>query len=500
MAFADEYQGNYSKYLIRLAWTVEVIAVAIGFTISIIVVMSTLGQLQEDPNTSFFEQFASLAVAGLPFVMIAVVELTKIPLTFAFMTVKNILWRLLFLAFVLFLCTITFETMLNGFERNFSNLNRAIDIRKNKIEDVNTEIMLLERKKERITTLTEDELEAEIEESQFLIDEEFRISVQRSSQRTEKMLADIDDTFKAPLQADIERLLEKRDDYYEEWRVEREDIESRFASLLTGNIQGSSSEKDRLIKELEALKAERQDKLDKANIFTRATIEEKYNALIASKDRQISQITQSFLGSDAITKQATMQENLQSQIELTREKFQRRINDINKIIESKEEEIVAKEQANADLRARLSNGASSSRGQFMRLKVGKERDLAAYEEEQRTILSTVDEERAVLDEDMFRLRDSQRTIQSEINTLIGENQVYRMAMYFYGKQSASEVDRKMVGRVGAVWFGSLALIAAVTGVMLSLAGFYLKRSLLRQAEIAQLKEEAETSGNDGRWK
>jgi len=47
----------------------------------------------------------------------------------------------------------------------------------------------------------------------------------------------------------------------------------------------------------------------------------------------------------------------------------------------------------------------------------------------------------------------------------------------------------MVGRVAALWFGSLALIAAVTGVMLSLAGFYIKRSLLAKAEEMRLKEE-----------
>lgn len=494
MAFADEYQGNYSKYLIRLAWAVEIIAVIIGFTISIIVTISTLNQLNNETEVSFFEGFASMAVAGLPFVMIAIVELTKIPLTFAFMAVKNWFWRLLFLFFVIFLCTITFETMLNGFERNFSNLNRAIDMRKNTIEDVNTEIDLLDKKKQRITTLTEEELEAEIEESQFLIDEEYRISVARSSSRTDSQLAAIDDSFKPQLQADIERLLDKRDGYYEEWRIEREDIEARFASLLTDNIQGSASEKDRLIKELEALKAERQEKLDKANVFTRATVDQKYLALIASKERQISQITTGFLGSDAITKQATMQENLQNQIELTRQKFQRRIDDINRIIDSKEGEIMAKEQANADLRSRLTSGASGSRSKFMRIKVGKEKDLAAYEEEQREILSRVDEERAIIEEQIFRLRNDQRRIQTEINALINENQVYRMAMYAYGKKSAAEVDRKMVGFVAAIWFGSLALIAAVTGVMLSLAGFYLKRNLLRRAEEERLKaEEASAS-------
>jgi len=146
-----------------------------------------------------------------------------------------------------------------------------------------------------------------------------------------------------------------------------------------------------------------------------------------------------------------------------------------------------KEQANADLRSRLTSGASGSRTKFMRIKVAKEKDLAEYEAEQLEILSRVDEERADLDEQIFRLRNDQRKLQTEINGLINENQIYRMAMYAYGKTSASEVDRKMVGVVAALWFGSLALIASVTGVMLSLAGFYLKRNLLRKAEEERQK-------------
>ena len=50
-------------------------------------------------------------------------------------------------------------------------------------------------------------------------------------------------------------------------------------------------------------------------------------------------------------------------------------------------------------------------------------------------------------------------------------------MYFTGKESATEVKRQAVGVVALLWFGSLSLIAAVCGVMLALAGFYLRRAV-----------------------
>ena len=48
-------------------------------------------------------------------------------------------------------------------------------------------------------------------------------------------------------------------------------------------------------------------------------------------------------------------------------------------------------------------------------------------------------------------------------------------MYIYGKNSVDEVNKRMLGVVAILWFGSLALIASVTGVMLALASFYLRR-------------------------
>ncbi|MFT5235293.1 MAG: hypothetical protein ACI90A_000656, partial [Shewanella sp.] len=86
------------------------------------------------------------------------------------------------------------------------------------------------------------------------------------------------------------------------------------------------------------------------------------------------------------------------------------------------------------------------------------------------------------DEKIFELRNEQRLLNTQISHLISQNQVYRLAMYVYGKNEASEVDRHMVGVVAFFWFGSLALIAAVTGVMLALASFYLRRFAVEMDE------------------
>ena len=147
-----------ARFLIGLAWAVEIIAVLIGLTISIVVAVSAYSSFASEGDVGLLEGSSSILVASLPFVLIAVVEICKIPLTFAFMAVRNRMWRGMFLTFVLFLCLITFETMLNGFERNFSNLNRAIDNRKNDIESTEQAVGLLENRRAYVVRFTEEDL------------------------------------------------------------------------------------------------------------------------------------------------------------------------------------------------------------------------------------------------------------------------------------------------------------------------------------------------------
>ena len=210
--YSKSYVGNYSRFLIALAWTVEVIAVLIGLTISIVVALSAYDSIASESNVSLLDGTSAIAVAALPFVLIAVVEICKIPLTFAFMSVRNVAWRVMFLLFVLFLCLITFETMLNGFERNFSNLNRAIDSRKNEIESAESEIALLENRRDHVVRFTEDELLGEVEVDRAEIDTEYRQVVQRIDANTRDVLADIDYGFKPELEQEIVRLETVRDE------------------------------------------------------------------------------------------------------------------------------------------------------------------------------------------------------------------------------------------------------------------------------------------------
>lgn len=481
--FDFRYTDQYASFLIRLAWTVEIIAALIGLTISIIVGVSA--GLSDQFEESLLGQGASVLVAGLPFLLVAVVELCKIPLTFAFIAVESTSWRLLFLFFVLFLCLITFETMFNGFERNFSNLNYAIDTYKNQIEDLDAEEELVQWRMDRVQTFTQEDLVQEIDQRQGEIDAVYAASVTSARNNAEKAVAGIDYSFRDEIPQEIEALMRRRDTYYEQWSVEREGIENRFSGLLLDNISDSRGEKERLLAERNALQVEMADALAAANFLTRSTVENKYRTLISEKDQRIADITEGYLGGDAIVQQSQMEGQLKGQLAFTAAKYQGRIDDVNKLIEDQQALLMERD---ADVQSTLvgaEQAAQSSINRFFAVKKSNEQVLEAYSEERQAELDVIIQSVYVLEDKVLALRNAKRKAATKINHLINQNQIYRLAMYAYGTDRPSDVDRGMIGIVAFIWFGSLALIASVTGVMLALAGFYLRRNM-RPDELAAI--------------
>ena len=472
---------GYSKFLIQLGWTVEIIAVVIGLAISVVVSYSAYKSFPHEKNAvNLLEGYFAMSVASLPFVLVAVAELCKIPLTYAFMCVRNIVWRLLFLFFVFFLCLITFETMFNGFERNFSNLNRAIDWRKSEIESLDSQIALLTRQKGYTQEFTEDELLKEVSQSKETINDSYSQKISLLNNKTAQLMSGLNGVNKEEINAEIERLMNVRDTYYESWKAEKHAVEDRFSALLLENISGSQNERERLLAELEALKREMAQALEDSNFFTRDSVESKYRALIREKNEQLSRITTGYLGGEALEKQSKMEAELKQQLEFVNKKYVGRIEDLNQRIDHLRKEIVDQQRKHEELKQTIISRDEAERLRLLEVKANEEKKLNQYETQKTSELETMTSNVRSLNRKIFRLQNQRRKYATEISHLINQNQVYRLAMYAFGTTSASEVDRSMVGVVAFLWFGSLSLITAVTGVMLALAGFYLRR--LREEE------------------
>jgi len=323
--------------------------------------------------------------------------------------------------------------MLNGFERNFSNLNRAIDERKNKMEDAKSQVALLEKRRSYIVKFTEDELENDLLDSRTDVQKGYEKSISNVNSYARRALSKIDYSFKPEIETEIQRLMDVRDVYYKEWSEEKATIEDRFSVLLLQNISGSSEEKDRLLSELEILKSEKEKAVADAGFFTIDGVERKYRDLIARKEDQIGKITLGYLGGDAIQKQSSMQEQLKQQLDFVNEKFNRRLTELNERIEGLELDLEEKITNNIKTEAKINNNAGAQRARYSKTKKASLTDLKSYEDQKLQELEVIAERSFGIDEQIFEFQNLQGKYQNEINHLINQNQVYRLAMYAYGQ-------------------------------------------------------------------
>ena len=118
---------RHSRFLRKIAWIVEIIVVFIGLGISISLVASS-------------DNLIASFTLSAPFVMISLVEMTKIPFVIGLWHSKKSFVMYLFI--ICFLSLITFETLLNGFERAFSSINKQINLSEIEINRIENQIKI----------------------------------------------------------------------------------------------------------------------------------------------------------------------------------------------------------------------------------------------------------------------------------------------------------------------------------------------------------------------
>ena len=107
-----ELNKIYGKRLVMLAWGIEIIAAIIGLFIGISSALFSIEYYSElDESVIVGNTFSNVFVGAAPFIIIAIVELTKIPLALGFYKAQKTIWKILFLGTLLMLVLITFQTM-----------------------------------------------------------------------------------------------------------------------------------------------------------------------------------------------------------------------------------------------------------------------------------------------------------------------------------------------------------------------------------------------------
>lgn len=134
--FPKSQTSPWGKKLIYGAWAIEVLVACVGLTFAYIFFTGggQIAQMEMSSAQKAVQNDMDFVVVGLAFVVVAVMELTKIPLAFAVYYSVKTLWRILFIFALLAVNFSTFETIIQGFELNYNQRSKIVNIEQKKLQ------------------------------------------------------------------------------------------------------------------------------------------------------------------------------------------------------------------------------------------------------------------------------------------------------------------------------------------------------------------------------
>jgi len=143
--FPKAKTAPYGKTLIKFAWTIEIIVATVGLTIAAFLYMRALdGSEDVSMATTWTEKLTENidgVIVSLAFVVVSIVELTKIPLATAFYYAAKARWKITFIVALILINISTFETIIQGFELGFYKRSNEVAKVKQELEKINDEII-----------------------------------------------------------------------------------------------------------------------------------------------------------------------------------------------------------------------------------------------------------------------------------------------------------------------------------------------------------------------
>ena len=472
----DAVRIGTARVLFIFAWVIEIIAVLTGIAITIMVGIDTYNKnLAITGIGKGVTNYTNVAIASLPFLMVSIVELAKIPTAQAFYVTVNKFWKILFAAVLAFLALITFETALNGFERNFTNLNYQVSASRERLDAVNGEVVFLQTQIEEAKTLTRSQIITDFERQNAIFVKNREASMgalntAMSRARTAKDNTQIKalETQRADLKEDRKREIDQRQDEIEtvtsSWKRKEEQIKEDDELRRKTLIDERQQLEDRLRNLDTAMQAEVR------GAFLKQRVRERYAPELEKLKRQIDQINGRLRSVSLAEKRNEGLKNYLRQKDQINSKYDTRMKEIDQRIAALDKNISERAgftQSDLDReRKRFDEERKRIEATYT-----KNRDEIIKHRDQR--LTTLQEKEAKIAGNEARIATLQEQIavlRNDINQRANDNQIYRIAMMFDGNaNTAADVSSAAVNMVGKIWFGSLAMVIATTGILLALA-------------------------------
>ena len=476
----DKTRLKLGRQLYAFAWAFEICAVMIGLAIALMQGYSSFEEMEAYNTSTGFVTSANIFIAAMPFIMVALVEITKIPFVGAFYQAKSIVWKLIFGFTLIFMATITFESAANGFERNFNALIFGINDFKRNLSATEEKIGNLEDQRERLSNLTSDQIEAEFQEKSLNLSKARAADASIVSSRKTELRSTIENETLTNLREEIEEKNLRRQELEASRTQAVDDANKTYQALLSEGRANTTSK----LRNLQSTLQRKQDSYDNsltrsykeiedASIFTRSGIRNDWEERLKARDAEIKDLESEIRKFDRTSYQLKERENLVLQLNLINSQFDPQISQVL------EERRV--------LRERLSRSIGTKEKDIEDRVKNLDAELASIEKRFDKAADEIKQQRSdtlqrfdsnsdridSIDNELDSLNLARLDLRKEINTRVGNNQVYRFAQMYFGKEQAADIGRQEVTFIASLWFGSLAILIALTGIMLALASYVL---------------------------
>jgi hypothetical protein len=467
-----------SKQLYYFAWGIEVIAVAIGLAISIMIGIDTYSNIKAiaGENTGGFASVLNSGIAIAPFLLVALVEIAKIPVATAAYQTSRASYKFLFFFVLIFLAGITFETSFNGFERNFSNLTYVINSYKQDLVAEGENIANLELEKTITAELTAEKIEKEFNDrrNQMVDERDRNIEVVQQQIGDLKASTDSKSNNTKLEQVELKRaeVVAIRADRDAEREFAKGNYNERTNNIVADIRRRTNSLSEQLQQkqnEITAAYARRQKEIDDAGLFGTGAARRRNDEDIARLKEQEARIQEQLNNLDPQSLNEAALASYNSELENIASKSASEITRLENEIANLLQEVARNEAlVEQDIKPVLDQHFAEIRridGQYQSQATDNEAERDRLMDKLKNNQQTIDG----LDADLVAARKRQTILRDTINEKVGDNQVYRMTQAWTGKESAADVSRDEVALTGIIWFGSLALVIALTGIFLALA-------------------------------
>lgn len=418
--------ASYGQWTYRGAWALEITASIIGLATGLMLGVQAFEASQSATAMD-------LVLASAPFFIVSIAELTKIPIA-TLLYSASWFWKPVLLVFLLLLAGITFETVLLGLER-------AGTLRELQYEELADQIDTLTRENAKLTASDEaakqtDQVakaKADLEEVGALAD--------KARKEIQVRIGDVDGELQATTALTPEA--SKAREQLKEQDQRRADLVAERDNRVKQAVQEFERQRDSYVERIkdareggDAASAKRwEDEIGKlAN--PRSKTEAKYDAQLQELDQQIAAARTEF---DRLRLQSPKMTDQQRQV------LQDRRADLEKSLD----------EISADWERRLAQARE---------------DLSAAQSAEAAEGKVISANQSRRDEIAKQLSD----LEKKRIPLARTDQIRRIAARWYGEKP-EQVSEPEAGKVAAIWFGSLAVIAGLAGPITAMVALGLQR-------------------------